>query len=119
MFAYAARWTTGSRAVAGTLAGVSATGRTSGAAGESAATTTVLVVEDDATLCYALEQGLLPEGFDVVVATDATEGFELAAEIDPGLVLLDWVLPEGLGGPPTCQRMCAAEAALAVTTVAP
>jgi hypothetical protein len=34
-------------------------------------TVTVLVVEDDAALCFPLEQGLLGEGFDVLVATDA------------------------------------------------
>jgi DNA-binding response OmpR family regulator len=71
-------------------------------AGETA---TILVVEDDAGLCFALEQGLLAEGFDVQVATDATEGLELAAALEPDVVLLDWMLPEGLGGPRTCEQM--------------
>ena len=65
----------------------------------------VLVIEDDTGLCFALEQGLLHEGFDVVVATDATEGLELAAETQPDLVLLDWMLPGGQGGPATCARL--------------
>lgn len=68
-------------------------------------TTSVLVVEDDAGLCFALEQGLLAEGFDVQVATDATEGLELAAAFEPDVILLDWMLPEGLGGPRTCEQM--------------
>ena len=65
----------------------------------------VLVIEDDAGLCFALEQGLLHEGFDVTVATDAQEGLELAAETTPDLVLLDWMLPGGPGGPKTCERL--------------
>src|SRR5690242_2315866 len=65
----------------------------------------VLVIEDDTGLCFALEQGLLHEGFDVTVATDATEGLELAAETQPDLVLLDWMLPGGQGGPKTCERL--------------
>jgi DNA-binding response OmpR family regulator len=65
----------------------------------------VLVIEDDAGLCFALEQGLLHEGFDVSVATDATEGLELAAETAPDVVLLDWMLPGGPGGPETCTRL--------------
>jgi two-component system response regulator MprA len=69
-------------------------------------TTSVLVVEDDTNLCFALEQGLLLEGFDVTVATDAAEGLELAAELEPDVVLLDWMLPYGDGGPATCKRLC-------------
>src|SRR6476469_9099414 len=65
----------------------------------------VLVIEDDTGLCFALEQGLLHEGFDVTVATDATEGLALAAETKPDLVLLDWMLPGGHGGPQTCERL--------------
>jgi DNA-binding response OmpR family regulator len=65
----------------------------------------VLVIEDDASLCLALEQGLLHEGFDVTVATDAVEGLELAAETAPDLVLLDWMLPGGHGGPATCAQL--------------
>lgn len=65
----------------------------------------VLVIEDDAGLCFALEQGLLHEGFDVTVATDGQEGLELAQEIEPDLVLLDWMLPGGVGGPRTCRDL--------------
>ena len=68
----------------------------------------VLVIEDDASLCFALEQGLLSEGFNVLVATDAEEGIELAADIEPDCVLLDWMLPHGHGGPATCKALQAA-----------
>ena len=81
--------------------------RPMGPAGRTA-TVSVLVVEDDAGLCFALEQGLLHEGFDVMVATDAEEGIELAAEIEPDCVLLDWMLPHGHGGPATCRALQAA-----------
>jgi len=66
----------------------------------------VLVIEDDTSLCFALEQGLLHEGFDVMVATDAAEGLELAREIEPDVILLDWMLPGGHGGPETCRHLC-------------
>ena len=71
----------------------------------SADTPSVLVIEDDTRLCFALEQGLLAEGFAVHVATDATEGLELASVLEPDVILLDWMLPEGLGGPKTCERL--------------
>ena len=69
------------------------------------AVASVLVIEDDAGLCFALEQGLIHEGFDVTVATDAHEGLELVQEIEPDLVLLDWMLPGGAGGPSTCRQL--------------
>ena len=75
---------------------------------ELTTTATVLVVEDDASLCFALEQGLLSEGFDVLCAADATEAVELAGATEPDLVLLDWMLPDGQGGPHTCRALLSA-----------
>jgi len=69
------------------------------------AVASVLVIEDDAGLCFALEQGLIHEGFDVTVATDAHEGLELVQEMEPDLILLDWMLPGGQGGPRTCEDL--------------
>ena len=72
---------------------------------EAIRTATVLVVEDDQTLCFSLEQGLLNEGFDVLCAADAVEAVELAGATEPDLVLLDWMLPGGRGGPHTCRAL--------------
>jgi two-component system, OmpR family, KDP operon response regulator KdpE len=66
---------------------------------------TVLVVEDDAGLRLALEHGLAAEGFDVAVASDAGTGCERAAAVRPDVVLLDWGLAEGDGGPAACERL--------------
>jgi DNA-binding response OmpR family regulator len=63
------------------------------------------VVEDDETLRLALEAGLDSEGFAVVSAGDTAGALELAAAEEPDLVLLDWILPDGQGGPATCRRI--------------
>jgi DNA-binding response OmpR family regulator len=57
----------------------------------------ILIVEDDVALSRALFDTLTYEGFDAVVAADATCAIRVAAEIHPDLVLLDVSLPDGDG----------------------
>ena len=65
---------------------------------------TILVVEDNAGLRLALEEGLAAEGFRVHSAPDAESAYERVAEAGPRLVLLDWILPGG-GGAQACRRI--------------
>lgn len=53
----------------------------------------ILVVEDDAKVARALQQGLATEGYDVCVAPTGEEGFFLAARERFDLILLDVMLP--------------------------
>ena len=57
----------------------------------------ILLVEDDTTLQETLGQVLRGEGFEVFQALDGEEGFKLASEKKPDLILLDLVLPKMSG----------------------
>jgi two-component system response regulator RegX3 len=57
----------------------------------------ILLVEDEASIVRPLADALGREGFDPHVATTAAEGIELARRLDPDLVLLDLMLPDGSG----------------------
>jgi len=58
---------------------------------------TVLLVEDEPSITEPLAEALGREGFDTKVAGTVAESLELAAEIQPDLVLLDVMLPDGSG----------------------
>src|SRR3989338_5752422 len=53
----------------------------------------ILIVEDEPSLAKLLEDDLLMEGYDVLVARDGEEGLRLALDKEPDLVLLDIMLP--------------------------
>ncbi|MBB3204569.1 two-component system nitrogen regulation response regulator GlnG [Rhodopirellula rubra] len=55
---------------------------------------TVLVVDDEPSICWALEKMLTQEGHAVVTASSAEEGLEQAAAVKPSLVILDVRLPK-------------------------
>ena len=58
---------------------------------------TVLLVEDESSITEPLAESLGRDGFETQVAGTATEALELAARIQPDLVLLDVMLPDGSG----------------------
>jgi two-component system response regulator RegX3 len=58
---------------------------------------TVLLVEDEPSITEPLAESLEREGFDTKVAATAAEALEMAARIQPDLVLLDVMLPDGSG----------------------
>ncbi len=58
---------------------------------------TVLLVEDETSITEPLAEALGREGFDTQVAGTVAESLELAARVDPDLVLLDVMLPDGSG----------------------
>jgi two-component system, OmpR family, response regulator RegX3 len=58
---------------------------------------TVLVVEDEEAITVPLVEALSREGFDASVARTAAEALALARELDPHVVLLDVMLPDGSG----------------------
>jgi two-component system, OmpR family, response regulator RegX3 len=57
----------------------------------------ILLVEDEASIVQPLANALGREGFDAHVATTAAEGIELGRQLEPDLVLLDLMLPDGSG----------------------
>jgi two-component system nitrogen regulation response regulator GlnG len=55
--------------------------------------TTILVVDDEPSICWALEKMLAGEGHRVVTASSAEEGLRVATDCDVAMVLLDVRLP--------------------------
>ncbi len=72
------------------------------------AATKVLVVDDDLNIQRVLVFTLKQEGFEVHVASDGQAGVEMAAAIDPDLVLMDVAMPK-LDGYAATQQIRAAE----------
>jgi DNA-binding NtrC family response regulator len=57
----------------------------------------VLIVDDDAGVCWALRQALVQDGFTVAVAGNRTQAERLARRHRPALVITDLRLPNGNG----------------------
>jgi CheY-like chemotaxis protein len=66
--------------------------------------TTILIVEDDDTVCETLALNLRSEGYEVHTAGDGELGLELARAINPDLVVLDVMLPN-LDGLTVCRLL--------------
>jgi two-component system response regulator RegX3 len=58
---------------------------------------TILMVEDESSITEPLAEALAREGFDTEVASTVAEALELAGSVEPDLVLLDVMLPDGSG----------------------
>ncbi len=74
------------------------------------AATKVLVVDDDLNIQRVLVFTLKQEGFEVHVASDGEAGVEMAASIDPDLILMDVAMPK-LDGYAATQQIRAADTA--------
>ena len=66
--------------------------------------TKILIVEDEPPQVEVLRYNLESEGFHTTLARDGEEALLLAAETEPDLVLLDWMLPE-ISGLEVCRRL--------------
>ena len=64
----------------------------------------ILVVEDEADLREVITYNLTREGFKVIEAEGGLEGLRKAREHDPGLLLLDLMLPD-VDGLEVCRRL--------------
>jgi len=57
----------------------------------------ILIVEDEADVAKVLRKRLMEHNFEVVCATDAYDGVNLAHKERPDLIILDLMLPSGGG----------------------
>lgn len=64
----------------------------------------ILVVEDEPPQMELLAYNLEREGFDVSRAMDGDEGLISVEEVNPDLVILDWMLPN-LSGIEVCRQL--------------
>lgn len=65
---------------------------------------TILIVEDEYELAALLRRQFEAEGHQALVAYDGAAALRLAAETQPDLVVLDWMLPK-LDGLAVCRRL--------------
>lgn len=65
---------------------------------------TVLVVEDEPAQREVLAYNLQSEGFRVETAPDGDEALILVDEVQPDIIVLDWMLP-GTSGIEVCRRL--------------
>jgi DNA-binding response OmpR family regulator len=64
----------------------------------------ILLVEDDLKLAGFIGEELTLEGYQVTVAHNGLDGLMIAREIQPDLLILDWMLP-GISGLDLCLRL--------------
>lgn len=64
----------------------------------------ILVIEDELSISTLLKFNLEKAGFSVITALDGAEGFELAKQEYPDLILLDLMLP-GMDGMEICKSL--------------
>ena len=67
-------------------------------------TDTLLLIEDDLSLCTALQFLLTQKGFRVEVANNAVTGLQKAYTLQPDAIILDIMLPD-LDGWQACSRL--------------
>ncbi len=66
---------------------------------------TILMIDDEAGLCYFVKANLQRRGdYDVAIETDAQRGFEAARLLHPDLILLDILMP-GMNGFEVLRRL--------------
>jgi two-component system alkaline phosphatase synthesis response regulator PhoP len=64
----------------------------------------ILIIEDDDAIVMGLENVLRDEGYETRSAKSGQEGYRLAKEINPDLIILDLMLP-GMSGLEICKRI--------------
>jgi sigma-B regulation protein RsbU (phosphoserine phosphatase) len=53
----------------------------------------ILVIDDDLTVLKIVQRALQNQGHEVVVAADGKEGLEQAQQLQPALIICDWMMP--------------------------
>lgn len=64
----------------------------------------ILIIEDEPSISFLLQQNLEFEGYEVAVAEDGEAGLEAAETTGPDLILLDLMLPK-MSGMEVCKRL--------------
>jgi CheY-like chemotaxis protein len=79
-------------------------------------TKTVLIVDDEPHIRYLLEMKLRHAGYTVLTATNGDQGYEIAAEHAPDVIVTDFQMP-GFTGLELCQKLAANPATAAIPAV--
>ena len=54
----------------------------------------ILIVDDDDQILHILKDMLIPNGYQVILARNGSEGVKTALDEKPGLILMDIMMPE-------------------------
>ncbi|NMG58618.1 response regulator [Geitlerinema sp. P-1104] len=65
---------------------------------------TILVIDDEITTQLVLQDLLEGEGHDVLMADDGQQGWELASQHGPNLIICDWMMPK-INGVDLCRQV--------------
>ena len=65
---------------------------------------TILVIEDEPDILELIQFNLESEGFKVVTSRTGEEGYRLAGEFSPDLIVLDLMLPD-ISGIEVCRLL--------------
>jgi CheY-like chemotaxis protein len=76
----------------------------------------ILIVDDSRTIRHGLHQLLATQGYQVTEAEDGEKALELAAALNPDLILLDWRMPK-FDGFETARRIRALEGARSISII--
>lgn len=76
----------------------------------------ILLVEDEPAQREILRYNLGAEGYDVAIAENGDDALILVEEVDPDLILLDWMLP-GVSGVEVCRRLKARKTSKAIPII--
>jgi signal transduction histidine kinase len=66
---------------------------------------TILLVDDNPTNLKVLSEAIATSGWEILVATDGETAIEQAEYSHPDLIFLDVMMPPGIDGFETCQRL--------------
>ena len=55
--------------------------------------TKILIIEDSLKIQTLLEYNFQNAGYNLTIACDGDEGLNLAEEINPDVIILDWMMP--------------------------
>lgn len=69
----------------------------------------ILVIDDDIAIQELLRRVLQKQGYEVTVASNGEEGFQQAQQLQPALIICDWVMPR-LTGIEVCRKVKASSA---------
>ncbi len=66
--------------------------------------TKIILIDDEPEILSLVKDYLSREGFEILTATNGTDGLKLIKDESPDLVLLDWMLP-GMNGLEICRKL--------------
>jgi len=80
-------------------------------------TSTILIVDDNATNLQVLFKTLQPSGHRLLAAKSGTEAVNTALQVTPDLILLDIMMPPGINGYETIRRLKSHKALIDVPVI--